>query len=249
MLLTSLSPSSGSFLFPFVSRATSFCPFNSLFPLIFSTFLHFLPSHAIPLCSFPPSLQICPLAQLLLRGGFLLHPLPHPTEKSSHSHHQANGPGCAEMFTVWLTSCTKLQADSLSFQTRSYIMYSLFCSDSGRTWFSNTWDLMTSLWMSPMNLLSCLLTRSLFIFNNYSPADLGSISPIRLMYVDVINWTGFKTEIISIKGGYKAEFWSLFTGCVVHSPWLVRSELGMIFISSNIVEMVYPFEFSIKVTL
>lgn len=137
MLLTSLSPSSGSFLFPFVSRAASFCPFNSLFPLIFSTFLHFLPSHAIPLCSFPPSLQICPLAQLLLRGGFLLHPLPHPTEKSSHSHHQANGPGCAEMFTVWLTSCTKLQADSLSFQTRSYIMYSLFCSDSGRMWFSN----------------------------------------------------------------------------------------------------------------
>ena len=54
MLLTSLSPSSGSFLFSFVSRAASFCTFNSLVPLIFSTFPHFLPSHAIPLCSFPP---------------------------------------------------------------------------------------------------------------------------------------------------------------------------------------------------
>ena len=145
MLLTSLSPSSGSFLFPFVSRAASFCPFNSLFPLIFSTFPHFLPSHAIPLCSFPPLPANPPVAQLLLRGGFLLHPLPHPTEKPSHSHHQANGPGCAEMFTVWLTSCAKFQADSLSLQTPSYITYSLFCLDSGRTWFSNTWDLMTSL--------------------------------------------------------------------------------------------------------
>lgn len=54
MLLTSLSPSSGSFLFPFGSRAASFCPFNSLFPLIFSTFLHFLPSHAIPFMLISP---------------------------------------------------------------------------------------------------------------------------------------------------------------------------------------------------
>ncbi len=51
---------------------------------------------------------MCPLVQILLGGGFLLHLLPQPTENESDFHHQVNMPGSAEISTVLLASCIKV---------------------------------------------------------------------------------------------------------------------------------------------
>lgn len=214
MLLTSLSPSSGSFLFPFGSRATSFCPFNSLFPLIFSTFLHFLPSHAIPFMLISPLPANLPAGPATATRWISASPAPSSNrEVVSFPPPSKRARLCRNVHGVTdFMHETSSWFSVVSDPELHYVQLVLFGFRSDVVF---QYEISWPHWMSPMNLLSCLLTRSLFIFNNYSPADLGSISPIRLMYVDVINWTGFKTEIISIKGGYKAEFWSLFTGCVV----------------------------------
>ena len=203
MLLTSLSPSSGSFLFSFVSRAASFCTFNSLVPLIFSTFPHFLPSHAIPLCSFPP-LPANPPAGPATAARWISASyapssnreavwFPPPSERARLCRNVHGETDFVHETLSWFSVVSDLELH--------HVQLVLFGFGHGFPIPEISWPHR----MNPMNSVSCLLTRSLSRFNNYSPADFQSISPIRLMYVDVINWTGFKTEIVSIKGSYEAE--------------------------------------------
>ena len=203
MLLTSLSPSSGSFLFSFVSRAASFCTFNSLVPLIFSTFPHFLPSHAIPLCSFPP-LPANPPAGPATAARWI-----SASYAPSSNREAVWFPPPSERARL----CRNVHGET-DFVHETLILCCFRPGVTSRTacsvWIQvgRGFPIPEISWphrMNPMNSVSCLLTRSLSRFNNYSPADFQSISPIRLMYVDVINWTGFKTEIVSIKGSYEAE--------------------------------------------